>query len=58
MVEFVRDVMIAVAVLAAVVALAVRSGGEHEPAPRMNPAEHTSAAVAKFALPVAASPVK
>lgn len=58
MVEFVRDVMIAVAVLATVIALAVRSGGEHEPGPRISPAERPAVVpVANLQLPVGA-PVK
>ena len=52
MVEFVRDVMIAVAVLVTVIAFAVRSGTEHDPTPRARSAEQPSAAepVAKVAL--------
>ena len=52
MVEFVRDVMIAVAVLVTVIAFAVRTGAEHEPIPRTGPAGQPSAAeaVAKIAL--------
>lgn len=43
MVEFVRDVMIAVAVLATVLAFAVRSHPEHEPTPRSGRAEQPKA---------------
>ena len=52
MVEFVRDVMIAVAVLATVIAFAVRSHPEHEPTPRTSQTERPDAtdAVAKTTL--------
>jgi hypothetical protein len=52
MVEFVRDVMIAVAVLVTLIAFAVRSGAEHEPTPRARPAEQPGAAepIAKVTL--------
>jgi hypothetical protein len=59
MVEFVRDVMIVVAVLATVVALAVRSSGEHDSGPRMSPNERPpAAAVGKLELALAAAAMK